>query len=125
MLHARENCQKDTKLLSNYRSISLTQKRLATHFDHRLRDTQFGFRSGRPVTQPIPVLRRLLEVHDRQPESFHAIFLTGPKCLTLSASLQTIALIEILLLLFGIVNTPPRNLPKPLAFARDVLSLSV
>ena len=70
-----KNYQKDTKLLSNYRPISLTntmykiyasllQKRLAAHFDSRLRPTQFGFRSGRSVTQPIHILRRLLEVHE-------------------------------------------------------------
>ena len=85
-----KNYQKDTKLLSNYRPISLTntmykiyasllQKRLAAHFDHRLRPTQFGFRSGRSVTQPIHILRRLLEVHERQTEAFHAIFLDWAK----------------------------------------------
>ena len=85
-----KNYQKDTKLLSNYRPISLTntmykiyasllQKRLAAHFDHRLRPTQFGFRSGRSVTQHIHILRRLLEVHERQTEAFHAIFLDWAK----------------------------------------------
>ena len=85
-----KNYQKDTKLLSNYRPISLTntmykiyasllQKRLAANFDHRLRPTQFGFRSGRSVTQPIHILRRLLEVHERQTEAFHAIFLDWAK----------------------------------------------
>ena len=60
-----KNYQKDTKLLSNYRPISLTntmykiyasllQRRLASHFDHRLRPTQFGFRSGRSVTYTSP-----------------------------------------------------------------------
>ena len=52
------------------------KKRLAAHFDSRLRPTQFGFRSGRSVTQPI---RRLLEVHERQTEAFHAIFLDWAK----------------------------------------------
>ena len=58
---------------------SLLQNRLAAHFDHRLSPTQFGFRSGRSVTQPIHILRRLLEVHERQTEAFHAIFLDWAK----------------------------------------------
>ena len=64
---------KGTRLLSNYRPVSLTnisykifasmkQSRLEQYMDSRLRSTQFGFRKRRSTSQPIHVLRRLLEV---------------------------------------------------------------
>ena len=68
-----KNHQKDIRSLSNYRPISLTnvsykifasmlQSRLELYADSRLRNTQYGFRKNRSTTQPIHVMRRLLEV---------------------------------------------------------------
>ena len=85
-----KNYQKDTRSLSNYRPISLTnisyklfasmiQSRLSHYLDERIRPTQFGFRKSRSTTQPIHILRRLLEVHERQPSPFHALFLDWSK----------------------------------------------
>ena len=85
-----KNYQKDTRSLSNYRPISLTnisykifasmlQSRLSHYLDSRIRPTQFGFRKSRSTTQPIHILRRLLEVHERQPSPFHALFLDWSK----------------------------------------------
>ena len=81
-----KNYTKDTRSLSNYRPISLTnvsykifasmtQSRFASLLDSRVRPTQFGFRKNCSTTQPIHILRRLLEVHERQPSPFHALFL--------------------------------------------------
>ena len=75
-----KNHQKDIRSLSNYRPISLTnvsykifasmlQSRLELYADSRLRNTQYGFRKNRSTTQPIHVMRRLLEVFERQKHS--------------------------------------------------------
>ena len=67
-----KNHQKDIRSLSNYRPISLTnvsskifasmlQSRLESYTDSRVRDTQYGFRKNRSTTQPIHVMRRLIE----------------------------------------------------------------
>ena len=85
-----KNYSKDTRSLANYRPISLTnvaykifasmlQSRLASFLDSRIRPTQFGFRKNCSTTQPIHVLRRLLEIHERQPSPFHALFLDWSK----------------------------------------------
>ena len=85
-----KNYQKDTRSLSNYRPISLTnmshkifasmvQARLSRYLDGRIRPTQFGFRKSRSTTQPIHILRRLLEVHERQPSPLHVLFLDWSK----------------------------------------------
>ena len=85
-----KNYSKDTRSLSNYRPISLTnvaykifasmlQSRLASSLDSRIRPTQFGFRKNCSTTQPIHILRRLLEIHERQPSPFHALFLNWSK----------------------------------------------
>ena len=57
----------------------MLQSRLSHYLDSRIRPTQFGFRKSRSTTQPIHILRRLLEVHERQPFPFHALFLDWPK----------------------------------------------
>ena len=54
---------------------SMIQARLSRHLDSRIRPTQFGFRKSRSTTQLIHILRRLLEVHGRQPSPLHALFL--------------------------------------------------
>ena len=85
-----KNYSKDTRLLSNYRPISLTnisykifasmlQSRLSHLLDDRIRPTQFGFRKNRSTTQPVHILRRLLEIHERQPSPFHALILDWSK----------------------------------------------
>ena len=68
--------QNDTRDLSNYRPISLTintmykifasllQKRLASFLDDKNRPTQFGFRANRLTSQPIHIMRRLLEAFE-------------------------------------------------------------
>ena len=85
-----KNHAKDTRSLSNYRPISLTnisykifasmlQTRLEYYLDDRIRDRQFGFRKHRSTSQPIHVLRRLIEIYERQTSSFHALFLDWSK----------------------------------------------
>ena len=85
-----KNYQKDTRSLFNDRPISLTnisyklfasmiQSRLSHYLDERIRPTEFGFRKSRSTTQPVHILRRLLEVHERQPSPFHALFLDWSK----------------------------------------------
>ena len=81
---------KNTRLLANYRPISLTnisykiftsiiQSKLFHLLDDRIRPTQFGFRKNRSTTQPVHILRRLLEIYERQPSPFHAFFLAWSK----------------------------------------------
>ena len=66
------NYSKDTRLLS-------IQSRLSHLLDDRIRPTQFGFRKNRSTTQPVHILRRLLEIHERQASPFHALFLDWSK----------------------------------------------
>ena len=85
-----KNKQKDSRLLSNYRPTSLTnmsykifasmlQHKLQHHLDSKVRDRQFGFRKNRSTTQPIHIIRRLLEVFERQSSPFHALFIDWGK----------------------------------------------
>ena len=57
----------------------MLQSRISHLLDDRIRPTQFGFRKNRSTTQPIHILRRLLEVHERQPSPLHALFLDWSK----------------------------------------------
>ena len=72
-------CDESTQLtfyMCNIRlAASLIQKRLSFFFDDRIRSTQFGFRANRSTTQPIHIMRRILEVFERQQNSFHVLFL--------------------------------------------------
>ena len=88
-----KNHQKDIRSLSNYRPISLAnvsykifasmlQSRLEIHVDSRIRDTQYGFRKNRSTTQPIHVMRRLIEIFERQNTPFYALFWIGVRLLT-------------------------------------------
>ena len=69
---------------NNYRPISLlstayklmariVQQRLEKAID--LRDTQFGFRAGHSTSQPVHVLRRLLEKAERTDDSLYVLLL--------------------------------------------------
>ena len=82
--------KKDTRSLDNYRPISLTntiykvyasllQRRLVCFFDDDIRDRQFGFRPNRSTTQPTHIMRRIIEVRERQSETLHALFLDWSK----------------------------------------------
>ena len=53
----------------------ILQQRLEKAIDHRLRDTQFGFRAGRSTSQPVHVLRRLLEKAERTDDSLYVLLL--------------------------------------------------
>ena len=85
-----KDARKDPLSLDNHRAICLTdvfykvyasllQRRLAMYIDPRIRDNQFGFRRGRSTSQPIHVLRRLLEAHERQDSPLHLLFLDWSK----------------------------------------------
>ena len=85
-----KKAQGDTRDLSNYRPISLTntmykifasliQKRLSSFFDDKIRPTQFGFRANRSTSQPIHIMRRLLESLERQQHPLHLLFLDWSK----------------------------------------------
>ena len=81
-----KDSKKDTRSVDNYRPISLTntiykvyasllQRRLVHHFDSDIRERQFGFRPNRSTTQPVHITRRIIDVHERQLEPLHALFL--------------------------------------------------
>ena len=68
-----KNHAKNTRLMGNYRPISLTnisykifasmiQTRLEHYLDSRVWPTQFGFRQNQSTSQKIHVLRRLLHL---------------------------------------------------------------
>ena len=82
--HVSQRCSQRHASLDNYRPISLTdvfyklyaallQKRLAFYIDPRVRDTQLGFRRGKSTSQPIHILRRLIETHERQQSPLHIL----------------------------------------------------
>ena len=58
---------------------SLLQKRLASYFDDKIRPTQFGFRANRSTSQPIHIMRRMLEAFERQQHPLHLLFLDWSK----------------------------------------------
>ena len=58
---------------------SMLQHKLQHHLDSKVRDRQFGFRKNRSTTQPIHIIRRLLEVFERQSSPFHALFIDWSK----------------------------------------------
>ena len=79
--------QGDTRDLSNYRPISLTntmykifaslfEKRLSSYFDDKIRPTQFGPRANRSTSQPIHIMQHAL----------HLLFWIGLKLSTLLPS---------------------------------------
>ena len=57
----------------------LLQSRLETAIDHKLRHTQFGFRKNRSTSQPIHIVRRLIEQAERKNESLYSLFLDWEK----------------------------------------------
>ena len=119
-----KNHQKDTRLLSNYRPISLPnvsykifasmlQSRLALHLDERLRSTQFGFRQHCSTSQPVHILRRLIEVFERHSTSFHALFLDWSKAFdsvtftAIRSALQFMGVSDHLIsVIFSLYNNP-------------------
>lgn len=85
-----KNASKPATALTNYRPISLTtsmyklyamvlRSRLQPYIDPHLRHTQFGFRPRRSVSQPIHILRQLMQTHERQTHPLHLIFLDWAK----------------------------------------------
>ena len=81
---------KSRKLAESYRPISLTnatykiyatilQQRLAESADDRIRQTQYGFRKNKSTSNPIFIMRRIMELHERQKAPLHAIFLDWSK----------------------------------------------
>ncbi|CAE7260206.1 Pol [Symbiodinium natans] len=75
---------------SSYRPISLLNTaykllakilhlRLQRGLDHRLRDTQFGFRANRSTSQPIHILRRQLERAEATGNSLYVVLLDWEK----------------------------------------------
>jgi len=85
-----KSAQKSPSDTSNYRPISLTQTfykiytrmlhaRLESALNSRLRPHQFGFRVGRSCSQPVHIIRRILELFDRHDASIHILFLDWAK----------------------------------------------
>ena len=122
--------QQDTRDLSNYRPISLTntmykifasliQQRLSHFFDERIRSTQFGFRAKRSTTQPIHIMRRILEVFERQQNSLHLLFLDWSKAF----DSVTFSAIESSLVHFGVPHSSyvPFSLFTPLPNLSSVM----
>ncbi len=63
----------------------MLQKRLANSLEAGLRKTQYGFRANHSTSQPIHILRRLIEIHERQTPHLHMVFLDWKKafdCIT-------------------------------------------
>ena len=115
--------QHDTRDLSNYRPMSLTnsmykifasliQKRLSHYFDDKIRSTEFGFRAKRSTNQPIHIVRRILETYERQQNSLHVLFLDWSKAFD-SVSLSAI---ESSLRFFGV---PPLFIDSILSLYRS------
>ena len=115
-----KKAQGDTRDLSNYRPISLTntmykifasllQKRLSSFFDGKIRPTQFGFRANRSTSQPIHIMRRMLEAFERQQHPLYLFFLDWSKAF----DSVTFEAIEAALKHFGI----------PLLFQKAIISL--
>ena len=84
---------KDPKLPSNYRPISLVNTvykiyasmlhtRLKLAVDDRISPSQYGFRAGRSTSAPLFVIRRLLELRERHGVSFTLSSWTGLRPLT-------------------------------------------
>ena len=48
-------------------------------FDDKIRPTQFGFRANRSTSQPIHIVRRMLEAFERQQHPLHLLFLDWSK----------------------------------------------
>ena len=55
------------------------KKRLSHFFDDRIRSTQYGFRASRSTTQPVRIMRRVLEIFERQQNWLHLLFLDWSK----------------------------------------------
>ena len=53
----------------------MLQSRLSYYIDHRLQPQQFGFRSGRSLSTPLFILRRLTELFERHSSSLYILFL--------------------------------------------------
>ena len=115
--------QHDTGDLSNYRPISLTnsmykifasliQKRLSHYFDENIRSTQFGLRAKRSTNQPIHIMRRILEIYERQQNSLRVLFLDWSKAF----DSVTFAAIESSLRFFGV---PPLFIDSILSLYRS------
>ena len=84
MLYKGNN--KDSRSPSSYRPLSLAnsiykvyasmlQSRLSYFIDHRLQPQQFGFRSGRSLSTPLFIFRRLTELFERHSSSLYLLFL--------------------------------------------------
>lgn len=85
-----KNSLKSSSALTNYRPISLSscfykiyasilRERLRPFVDPFLRGTQYGFRPARSTSQPIHILRQLLQAHERQLVPLHLVFLDWSK----------------------------------------------
>ena len=74
---ADPNNSRPTTLLSiAYKLLARTlQQRLEKALEPYLRDTQYGFRSGRATSHPIYVVRRLLERAERTESSLYVLLL--------------------------------------------------
>jgi len=55
------------------------QTRLEKAIDHKLRVTQFGFRSNRSTSQPIHIVRRLIENAEAHGDTLYSLFLDWEK----------------------------------------------
>ena len=77
---------------------SLLQKRLASFLDEKIRPAQFSFRANRSTSQPIHIMRRMLEAFERQQHNLHLLFLDWSKAF----DSVTFAAIEAALTRFGI-----------------------
>ena len=88
--------QSDPSAPGSNRPISLTQSlfklytsllhlRLRKAMDDVLRPSQYGFRAHRSTSQPIHLVRRILELYERQGETLHVV------CLDWSKAFDTIS----------------------------------
>ena len=81
---------KDPLSVTSFRPICLSQtcyklyagmlkKRLEGCIEMRIREYQFGFRSNRSTSQPIHILRRIIELFERSTTALHLLFLDWKK----------------------------------------------
>ena len=58
---------------------ALLQRRLQQGLESRIRPHQYGFRPHKSTSQPCHIIRRILELYERQGETLHLLFLDWAK----------------------------------------------
>lgn len=96
---------------------SILRSRLQLVAEQFLGPTQFGFRAGRSVSQPIHIIRQLLQAHEFTISHISSVSLIGPKLLT-SFLAQCSRIPRSLTLSFLSTHLQPLNFATMVIFAK-------